>query len=394
MCVAVLWLYLALVSSEGCPEDENKLWASCDCGKKAFNDNIGSHSYKHRMLYIVNCTNAGFSSAGMLTSLPLETEVLIWTGNDVEELEPNVFGYQPHEDLLYIDMSSNNIRTIAGKAYHGVGSVRELRLHYNNLYISQKKHPRVFSNFFTLETLHLEDAFGPEVGSKQYLVDLEVIFHESNLTNLKTLHLDRNRVKSPWNLNMMCQIPSLEEIYLDQNNIRDFVFNISCLPNLKYLDLRQNHIEYLNPVTLERFNEYAVLHKDREKLRIDFDKNPFNCDCNFMPMFGWLQSGNVSIQQIDKYTCRSGFPEENIGKKIVEVDAFICKQFVDDTKKMQPANVVLSILLTLMCLLIVVVVYLNRSAVLKTLQPAIHAVTRKVTYTSLQTEGEVSEVHM
>merc|ERR1711890_180187 len=123
---------------------------------------------------------------------------------------------------------------------------------------------------------------------------------------------------------MMCQIPSLQQIMLDQNYIRDFVFNISCLPNLSYLGLQQNHIEYLPKVTIQRFKEFAELNKYKEDpLRINFNGNPFNCDCHFIPMFGWLQSGNVSIINIERYQCHSGYPEENEGKKILEVDALL-----------------------------------------------------------------------
>lgn len=60
-----------------------KFKGKCSCGKA---------SYDNRMQYVVNCTDQGFRDTSVLEHLPKETEVLIFTGNNIVELPWNVFG--------------------------------------------------------------------------------------------------------------------------------------------------------------------------------------------------------------------------------------------------------------------------------------------------------------
>ena len=203
---------------------------------------------------------------------------------------------------------------------------------------------------------------------------------------------------------MMCQTPALEEIYLDINLIRDFVFNISCLPKLRYVGLQNNSIDYLPENTLNSFTQFSLGHPENG-FRINLKNNPFHCNCKFLPTLHWMvanggvyhgKKGTVDIVDLGSYTCRSGYPRENAGQRILDLplEAFQCEPFIDDTHKMGAANVVLTILLALMCVLLLVVVYMNKSYVVKAVQPALRFITRKVSYSSLDTEAEVSEVHM
>ena len=52
-------------------------------------------------------------------------------------------------------------------------------------------HPRIFSNFFNLEQLHLTNAFTETIDSQWYLRDLKSTFSMSNLTKIKKLHLEQ-----------------------------------------------------------------------------------------------------------------------------------------------------------------------------------------------------------
>lgn len=174
-----------------------------DCGAKFQNKcKCGIGDYIDRTdVYIVNCTNTGFRETSMLQSLPIQTEVLIWTGNYVPELPWNVFGAMNSLDnLTIIDMSNNHIREIRGKSYHHVSNVKRLILNHNNLSISRDDdefnhhHPRVFSNFINLMELHLTNAFADNT-TEQLSEDLHDIFVESNLTKLTKLHLEQNEIR-------------------------------------------------------------------------------------------------------------------------------------------------------------------------------------------------------
>lgn len=154
--------------------------------------------YDDRLQYVVNCTNTGFQDTSPLLHLPNDTQVsirrinpkytdkvvnknkffnpfflihkvLIFTGNELEELPWNVFGTLDNLPYLrVIDMSNNNIREIRGKAYHHVQHVERLILNFNKLSLDPaRSHPRVFSNFVSLLELHLTNAF--ETGSPKNL---------------------------------------------------------------------------------------------------------------------------------------------------------------------------------------------------------------------------------
>ena len=94
-----------------------------------------------------------------------------------------------------IDMTNNKIEEIKGKTYHRVGKVKTLILNHNQLDITKEKnHPRIFSNFVNLESLHLTNAFTEGIDSKEYLLALEQIFIGSNLSSLIKLHLEQNEI--------------------------------------------------------------------------------------------------------------------------------------------------------------------------------------------------------
>lgn len=93
------------------------LTVSGDCGpefKKKCTCGFGE--YIDKTQYIVNCTNAGFTESSMLEHLPLQTEVLIFTGNYISELPWNVFGaLNDLINLTIVDMSNNHIREFRGR---------------------------------------------------------------------------------------------------------------------------------------------------------------------------------------------------------------------------------------------------------------------------------------
>ena len=112
-----------------------------DCGAEFQQKCICSYSkYIDKIQYVVNCTNSGFKDTSMLEFLPVQTEVLIFTGNYIPELPWNVFGaINELVNLTIVDMSNNHIREIRGKSYHHVQNVKRLILNHNNLTISSKK---------------------------------------------------------------------------------------------------------------------------------------------------------------------------------------------------------------------------------------------------------------
>lgn len=77
--VLLLLLIPSLLAGNCGPKFEGK----CSCGRV---------TYDNRLQYVVNCTDEGFKDTAVLEHLPKETEVLIFTGNNIVELPWNVFG--------------------------------------------------------------------------------------------------------------------------------------------------------------------------------------------------------------------------------------------------------------------------------------------------------------
>ena len=220
-CSITLFLVLTIVSyclAETCPRDFR---GRCICGKAIYNG---------VSKYLVNCTNSGFDNAAMLEDMPVETEVLIFTGNNIASMPWNILGkMNNYPNLEVIDMTNNKMKEIKGKTYHRVKNVKTLILNHNQLNITgDKAHPRIFSNFINLESLHLTNAFTENIDSKEYLLALEQIFIGSNLTHLKKLHLEQNEIWSFRNPNIFCNLPSLMDLQLGDNNLTDINFNFDC----------------------------------------------------------------------------------------------------------------------------------------------------------------------
>lgn len=74
-------------------------------------------------------------------------------------------------------MSNNHIKIIKGQSYHHVKNVRRLILDFNDISLEPaRSHPRIFSNFISLEELHLTDAFEDSPNPKDLASTLHDIF--------------------------------------------------------------------------------------------------------------------------------------------------------------------------------------------------------------------------
>ena len=172
----------------GCPVVFEGL---CHCGMQHYK------AWKpEEEVYVVNCTNAGFKKTNMLELLPNGTQVLLFNGNNLGQLDWNLLGvWDDHVKLEVLDLSNNRITDIKGKSFHRVSYVKRLILDHNNLKISGIHfHRRLLTNFVRLEELHLTNAFTEVIDSKWYLDDLVDILLASNMSKLYKLHLEQNEI--------------------------------------------------------------------------------------------------------------------------------------------------------------------------------------------------------
>lgn len=335
-------------------------------------------------MFIVNCTGQGFTNTAMLEELPEEVEMLIFTGNHITTLPSNIFGEDMDLSMLkYIDMSNNGITDIKGKTFHHVTKVERLILNHNNISISEQDevnhhHPRVFSNFINLQELHLTNAFADNTDAA-LADDLHDIFVNSNLTKLVKLHLEQNEIKNFRDDRVFCDLPNLQHLYLGDNNIPSLNFNVTCLPKLIYLDLESNNITSFSDRDLATFDQLTVPARS-ENLFIDIDGNPFRCDSAIKNLYNWLHKTKVKVRNLERLECHQG----QYGRKYI-----MDLKNLAETKHArisQALTVILVILVVVLITLLSAYIYLKRESVKERLSPILDAVSRKVQYTTIESQ--------
>ncbi|VVC30165.1 Leucine-rich repeat,Leucine-rich repeat domain, L domain-like,Leucine-rich repeat, typical subtype [Cinara cedri] len=295
----VLCLPAAMCEPTKCTKPELK---QCYCGKT---------TYDRQELYAVNCTGTSLSttrSLEALTNLPDETEVLIFTGNNLHELPCNVFGDNVNlsQKLRFVDMSNNNIKVIKGKSYHHVLAVERLILNNNNIGLDGIgfHHPRVFSNFVSLVELHLTSAFADN-GVANISTDLYEVFQNSNLTRLAKLHLEHNKISSIKEPRVFCPLSNLLDLHLSNNLLTGIHFDISCMSHLRFIDLESNRIRGFHEEDLAILDSAAVRSKlNNSTFAVDLTFNPFSCGCNIEIIYNWKRNTNVIVRNGDLIVCR------------------------------------------------------------------------------------------
>ncbi|XP_037731914.1 trophoblast glycoprotein [Drosophila subpulchrella] len=393
-----------------------KFPAACSCGNEL---------YESETQYVVNCTNAGLVNTSVLEFMPDQVEVLIFTGNRITELPWNVFGsINNYKQLRIVDMSSNHIREIRGKSYHHVPRVERLILNHNNLSISRFEdevnhhHPRVFSNFINLQSLHLTDAF-EDNSSPQLSEDLHDIFVNSQLVKLQKLHLEQNEITHFKDRNVFCDLPSLRDLHLGDNGLSDLNFEVRCLNNLRFLDLERNKFTFVKPTDLRVLNELEERPNRTANLIVDFNLNPFVCDCRIAPFRTWIPSTQVTVRNKDSLTCT-----HTSGKSaahLLQMDMGQCADAMaaaatilntaEEEQRYGGAEaasiqseahisghtatlIFLLIVLSMILLgLLVALVYVSRDKLKYMITPVFDNVAKKVQYTSIKDE-DCPEVHV
>lgn len=371
----LLLLYITTIESRINP-CRSKLLADCFCGKMY---------YDRQEQFVVNCTDLHFTTVDMLKELPEETQVLIFTGNNIPTLPWNLFGDLNNLSMLKtIDMSNNGIREIKGKSYHHVPNVQRLILNHNNITISNTDdqnyhHPRVFSNFINLMELHLTNAFADNTDTA-LADDLHDIFVNSELKKLFKLHLEQNEIKGFRDENVFCDLPNLGDLYLGDNYIPSLNFNVTCLNNLRFLDLERNNITKFTQRDLESLDRLSKLPHRRETLTIDVSKNPFRCNSDARNFFYWTQKSKVIVRNRDFLTCNQN---RNGEKYVINLKTLAESK---QAKVSSAVNVLVAVLIVVFLSLMGVYGYVRRDRLKAKLAPVIDAVTRKVQYTTIESQ--------
>lgn len=376
--------------------------AGLGCMNQEFNRcTCGIQLYDVMEQYVVNCSDLGLRNADILKYLPEQTQVLIFTGNNISELPWNVFGtLNTLENLRVVDMSNNRIKEIKGKTYHHVQNVERLILNHNELVISSDDdtdvnyhHPRVFSNFINLRQLHLTNAFADNTDAA-LANDLHDIFVNSNLTKLEKLHLEQNEIMSFRDRRVFCDLPNLMDLHLSDNSLTGLNFDVTCLKHLRFLDLEDNDFEMFTKKELNTLDKIATKTNRENNLIVDLRGNLFRCTCELFDFHNWLRSTNVTVRFKETLKCSS--PKAFIKTPIIKLKITPCKLASaprNGSTKSEKVTIGFLLFFTMLLMVTTLYCFYHRRYQLKSkLSPVVEAISRKVQYSTLKNKDNVDDI--
>lgn len=125
----------------------------------------------------------------------------------------------------------------------------------------------------------------------------------SNLTQLIKLHLEQNEISEFRDVNVFCDLPKLMDLYLGDNALSALHFNLSCLHNLRFLDLRRNRFTRVLERDLHTMDNFA---KHDTQVSMDFSDNPFECSCKLNSFIKWVKNTKMFVRNVGRMQCREG----------------------------------------------------------------------------------------
>uniref|UniRef100_A0A3B3RPF4 LRRCT domain-containing protein n=1 Tax=Paramormyrops kingsleyae TaxID=1676925 RepID=A0A3B3RPF4_9TELE len=132
----------------------------------------------------------------------------------------------------------------------------------------------------------------------------------SNLTNLKEIALQGNKI-SVLPPKLFYNKPNLEKLYLEDNLLTELPHEIFMnLSALKTLRLQNNQLV----TEVKNLDTLKLSHNNLKNLpkgifdsisvkRVHLDKNPWNCDCKFIPLFQWMKLKKSIIYKFSSLKC-------------------------------------------------------------------------------------------
>lgn len=116
---------------------------------------------------------------------------------------------------------------------------------------------------------------------------------ELNVTNNELLYLPENIAPGYANVTIF---------HGAGNNLTQL--DVSRLPrNLRYMDLRNNQLNYLNESVILRFNS-----SDSKELKLKLSNNSWVCDCSMKPMLSFIQSNLRMVEDRSNIYCTDSEP--------------------------------------------------------------------------------------
>lgn len=297
------------------------------------------------------------------------------TDGDIKELPKNILGKcaeDPNyrlDNLLNLDLHSNNIKVIHGQSLHCMPNLERLNL-ANNQWNVSTIHTHVFTSLPKLKYLDLSDAFHDKIQGPVHLAHLNTVFLENNLAKLEVLLLDNNRfsVFDRESANAICTLSALKRLNLASNLLPKIEFyHRTCTPFLEHLDLSNNSI-----ITIDDYSHNGLLYgldyiQEMQSMRnktveVNLIGNEFDCDCGLLYFHNWLKRTKVHVIKKTSLTCHDGLLFNSRITSLQSGD-FKCFSTATSTSSNRAVVGVLVTMFVLIALVLVVVAYLKRETI-------------------------------
>lgn len=167
-------------------------------------------------------------------------------------------------------------------------------------------------------------------------------------------------------------------IFLGENLIPSLNFNVTCLPKIRYVDLQDNNISVFTQRDLDSFDLLTRPNRN-QNFTLEIERNPFKCDKAAKVLYSWLVKTNVNVRRSEKLEC---FPRP--GQKVTaNLRAYAENKY---KKISQALMILLVVLVFILVTLLFAYIYLKKDSVKNRLSPLFDVVTRKVQYTTIESQ--------
>ncbi|XP_008550475.1 protein toll isoform X2 [Microplitis demolitor] len=224
--------------------------------------------------------------------------------NHISTIPKNFF--RDSQNLISLDISYNKLQNLSDDVFSSLSHLKSLDLSTNYItFLSES----LLNGLSSLETLNLANNNMIDVHFKAFhsLTSLRVAQFSNNKLSLSTVKfVDMFGLESPFH---HC-IQTLEELYLDHNNIKGIYNDWTMAPHLKKLNLSHNDISVLHATQLGFTYKKVDVDLSYNKIKnifmyrnvfdaipesyprdviIDIGNNPINCDCQIHDLLQYLE---------------------------------------------------------------------------------------------------------
>ncbi|XP_066465920.1 trophoblast glycoprotein [Tiliqua scincoides] len=296
----------------------------------------------------VKCINKNLTEVPQ--DLPHYVQNLFLTGNNISSLLPGAFLLpEPLLELSHLNLKGNHLEGVEPHALAGLPSLKQLDLSDNSLVLLS---PVALGNTSSpLEELNLSNS----LQNHRFVSFVANLLQQGNLPNLKRLDLSNNHLLYlPGH--MFSSLPSLQHLDLHNNSLVS-LHNVSFqgLRQLQSLNLSDNSLKYLRNSTLLQLRGLTT---------ISLGHNTWACDCNIEDLVTWLKESS-QVEAKEALKCSSPDQLQNSSLVKIDISDLNCSEQTDSQAQLQTSYVFLGIVLALIGAIFLLVLYLNRKGIKK-----------------------------